>query len=154
MKRIWSLLLAAAAVLGLAGCGTISADKAQESIQAFAMDTVMIVTAYGEEATKAAYQSQEELYRLDALLSRTREDSPVALLNDAGTADVGEEVCGLLDDALELSSATGGAFDVTIAPVVSAWGFTTDHYQVPDQETLDTLLGRWAGSMWPSPAPL
>ncbi len=27
-----------------------------------------------------------------------------------------------------------------MAPVVSAWGFTTDHYQVPDQATLSTLL--------------
>lgn len=134
--------LAAGLLLGLAGCGTISPDQAQETVQVFAMDTVMMCTAYGENGTKAAYAAEEEIYRLDALLSRTREDSPVSRLNRAGGAvvDVGAEVCALLEDAGAYSAATGGAFDVTLAPVSSAWGFTEDAFRVPAQAELDALL--------------
>jgi thiamine biosynthesis lipoprotein len=35
---------------------------------------------------------------------------------------------------------TQGALDISIYPVVRAWGFTTGSYQVPSQDTLDTLL--------------
>jgi len=40
----------------------------------------------------------------------------------------------------EYADATGGAFDITVAPVVSAWGFTTDGNQVPEQKELEELL--------------
>ena len=101
----------------------------------------MNVTAYGKGAKNAVGEAQTEVDRLESLLSRTRTDSVVSRLN-AGTGDraVGMEVWGLLSAAEKYSIATNGAFDITIAPVVSAWGFTTDHYQVPDQSELDELL--------------
>ena len=80
--------------------------------------------------------------RLDALLSRTSGSSEVSMLNGAGgeMVPVGAEICTLIQTAGDFTEATGGAFDITIAPVVSAWGFTTDSYQVPDREALQTLL--------------
>lgn len=142
-KRITALLLAALAGCGLTGCGgRMDPDEAQESIQVIAMDTAMVLTAYGEKSTRAVYDAEEEVRRLDALLSRTSGDSEISMLNDAGgeMVTVGEEVCGLIQTAGDFTGATGGAFDITIAPVVSAWGFTTDSYQVPDRETLRMLL--------------
>ncbi len=53
---------------------------------------------------------------------------------------MGSEVSYLLSAAEEYSAATDGAFDITVAPVVSAWGFTTDHHQIPAQSELDELL--------------
>ena len=141
-KRIGALLLALAAVSGLAGCGTRDPDEAQESIQVIAMDTAMVFTAYGERSTRAVYDAEEEVRRLDALLSRTSESSEVSMLNEAGgkAVPVGAEICGLLQTAADYAQATDGAFDITIAPLVSAWGFTTDSYQVPAQEEIDGLL--------------
>ena len=143
VKRITALLLAALAVCGLTGCGgTRDPDEAQESIQVIAMDTAMVLTAYGKESTRAVYDAEEEVRRLDALLSRTSGSSEISMLNDAGgeMVPVGAEICTLIQTAGDFTEATGGAFDITIAPVVSAWGFTTDSYQVPDQETLQALL--------------
>ena len=143
MKRITALLLAALAVCGLTGCGgTRDPDEAQESIQVIAMDTAMVLTAYGKESTRAVYDAEEEVRRLDALLSRTSGSSEVSMLNGAGgeMVPVGAEICTLIQTAGDFTEATGGAFDITIAPVVSAWGFTTDSYQVPDREALQTLL--------------
>lgn len=143
VKRITALLLAALAVCGLTGCGgTRDPDEAQESIQVIAMDTAMVLTAYGKEPTRAVYDAEEEVRRLDALLSRTSGSSEVSMLNGAGgeMVPVGAEICTLIQTAGDFTEATGGAFDITIAPVVSAWGFTTDSYQVPDREALQTLL--------------
>ena len=142
MRRFGALLAAGLLAGTLAACGG-PATQEMESAQAFAMDTVMVLTAGGGETGTALQTSQGELYRLDRELSRTREDSAVSRLNSApaGTAeDVGEGLYGLIAQALTFSAATDGAFDITLAPVSSAWGFTEDAYRVPGQEELDALL--------------
>lgn len=42
--------------------------------------------------------------------------------------------------AREISARTGGAFDVTIEPVVALWGFYGDVQRVPEQAELDAAL--------------
>ena len=144
MKRFTAALLAVLMTMGLCGCSwqTESPDEAREVIQVIAMDTVMIFTTYGEKSTHADYLSEDEVRRLEDLLSRTDENSVIWQLNHAGGLgiDVGEEVCGLMEAAEEYALATGGAFDITIAPVVSAWGFTEEENRVPSQGELDELL--------------
>lgn len=140
MKKICALLLAALLTTA-AGCGVmLGPDEAEESIQVIAMDTAMTFTAYGVNSTKADYAAEEEVYRLEAMLSRTDGDSQVAQLNSQGTAVVDQELWDLIQTAMDYTAATEGAFDITVAPVLLAWGFTTDNYQVPTQAELDTLL--------------
>lgn len=131
-------------VLVLSGCGTPAADPdtAQESIQIIAMDTAMLITTYGEQSVSAAYAAEGVIRDLDGRLSRANEDSEVFRLNLAAgeAAEVGEDLYFLLGRASRLSAETEGAFDVTIAPVASAWGFTEDQFRVPSQEELDALL--------------
>lgn len=50
------------------------------------------------------------------------------------------ETADLIADAVALSRTTGGAFDPTVAPLVTLWGITTDSPQVPQQEQIDALL--------------
>lgn len=144
MKRITAALLAALMAVSLAGCGwqTASPDEAQESIQVIAMDTVMIFKVYGEKSTHAAYAAEDEVRRLEEVLSRTDAGSQVFALNHAGgqPVTVDGEVLRLLNAAGLYSEVTGGAFDVTIAPVVSAWGFAEDSFRVPSQSELEELL--------------
>lgn len=142
MKRpaLFTLLLA----LVLSGCAApVDPDTAQESIQVIAMDTVMLITTYGERSVSAAYAAEDVIRDLDRRLSRTDEDSEVSRLGRAGgeAVEVGEDLYLLLREASSLSAETAGAFDITIAPVASAWGFTTDRPRVPSQAELDELLG-------------
>ena len=142
MRRMGTALAAALLAGSLTACGA-PAGGAMETAQVFAMDTVMVLNVCGGEAETALRAAEDELYRLDALLSRTRENSAVSRLNSApaGTpAEVGEEVRDLTAAALGYSAATGGTFDITLAPVSSAWGFTEDAYRVPSREELDELL--------------
>ncbi|MBR1690950.1 MAG: FAD:protein FMN transferase [Oscillibacter sp.] len=141
-KRALSALLAAALAALLPGCGWKTEDpaKARESLQIIAMDTVMTVSAYGDHSTRAAYACDEEIRRLDKLLSRTDEKSAVSALNEAGRIEGEAELSALVRAAQQYAAATGGAFDVTIAPVASAWGFAESAFRVPSQAELDALL--------------
>lgn len=47
-----------------------------------------------------------------------------------------------MQTALEMCERTDGALDVSIYPVLRAWGFTTGSYQVPTQEEIENLLTR------------
>ena len=136
MKRLFCGILAGL-LLCLTGCG---AQPEPEQLSLFAMDTYMSLAAYGNGASEALAACGQELNRLDASLSRTREGSEIYTLNRQGSADVSRETADLIADAVALSRTTGGAFDPTVAPLVTLWGITTDSPQVPQQEQIDALL--------------
>ena len=148
MRRLaLSLLLL---FLLLSGCGgQVSPDEAQESIQVIAMDTAMLVTTYGEQSVPAAYVCEDTIRDLEKQLSRTDPDSAVSQLNAAGElelGELGEELIPILRAAETYRRETDGAFDITVAPVMSAWGFAAGSFRVPSQAELDGLLELVDGS--------
>lgn len=117
------------------------ADKETEaSKDLFAMDTYMTLTAYGEHAQEAVDKTAERVEALDALLSTGNENSEIYQLNQNGEATLSEEGGYLVERALELYKKTEGAFDIAIYPVMQAWGFPTQDYHVPDDDTLKEKL--------------
>lgn len=147
MKRILVWILAAAMVLSLAGCSTRStasseSSSSEKTAEIFAMDTVMDFSVYGSKAKTVLKKSEKEINRLEDLLSRTKDSSEISKINQnsGSPVTVDKEVASLIAAALHYSALTDGAFDITVAPVVSAWGFTTETYQVPSQKTLNLLL--------------
>lgn len=139
----YPFLFALPLVLLLSGCAApADPDTAQESIQVIAMDTAMLITTYGERSVSAAYAAEDVIRDLDAKLSRTNEDSEVSRLNRAAgeEVEIGGDLHFLLGEASRLSAETEGAFDITIAPAASAWGFAADSFRVPSRAELETLL--------------
>lgn len=118
----------------------------RQQIQIFAMDTIMDLKVYdkdGEKAKDALLTCEKEINRLDGVLSATRESSEVSKINqNAGKEPVvvGEDTKELLNFAKEMYRETEGAFDITIAPVVSEWGFTKEEKKVPAKEEIQKLL--------------
>ena len=136
MKR-FSILIAALC-LCLTGCGK---QTTEATAQIFAMDTVMEVAAYGEHAEQAVKSTEKRIEELENRLSRTKADSLVSGLNrDGSIRHLTYDYWNLIARAKEYRDATNGAFDITIAPVMDAWGFTGDSFRVPEQSELDTLL--------------
>lgn len=136
-KRLLALLLAALTALSLTACG---AEEQPVTSQIFAMDTVMDFAVYGENAQAALTAASQEINALEQRLSRTRAGSEISTLNETGSAELSDETVQLLQSALALSDETGGAFDITIAPLVTAWGITSDTPRVPSQEEIASLL--------------
>ncbi len=114
-------------------------EETPEVAQLIAMDTLMTFTAYGEDAKAVVQQAAEAMRTAEAMFSRTLPESEVSRLNAQGSGKAGPELQRLLEAASHYWRETGGAFDITVAPVASAWGFTTDSFQVPDAEELESL---------------
>lgn len=148
MKRLVTYVILMA--LFLTGCAApADPDTAQESIQVIAMDTAMLITTYGEHSVTAAYAAEDVIRDLEAKLSRTDPDSEVSRLNAAGgeTVSISQDTFALLRLAERCRMKTEGAFDITVAPLVAAWGFAGgEEYRVPSQEELDALLPLVDGS--------
>lgn len=157
------LILASAVVASmvLTGCGTASNTKntgsASEtqttnsttasstqpvSQEIFAMDTYMTVTAYGDNAQKGVTDAVAEIQRLDNLLSIGKEDSEISKLNKSGSAALSDDTAVMVAKALDLYKSTGGAFDITVLPLMELWGFTTQEYYVPTEDEIQSTLQR------------
>lgn len=152
MKKHW-IAAAFVACLLLTGCGAaehtedettgsaVQANTEQPvSKEIFAMDTYMTITAYGENGQKAVDAAQQEIERLDALLSTGSADSEISALNASGTAQLSSDSAELVSCALEINESTGGAFDITVYPLMQAWGFTDESYRVPSDSELTALM--------------
>lgn len=140
MKRLFigGLLVAA---LMLAGCGAqTSAEESSQSREVYAMDTVMTLEAYGQNAAAALDEAVAEIERLDALWSIASSDGEIARLNAEKQITASADTLALLTRAKEISAATDGLFSTTIAPLMEAWGFTSGDYRVPDEAELSALL--------------
>ena len=139
LKRLATCLLAAAA-LALTACAGLEPAPQPAEANLFAMDTYMTLVAFGDGAEDALTRAAQTINQLDATLSRTREGSDVWNLNRDGSASVGPDTAALVDASLRYAADTGGCFDVTVAPLVEAWGITTDSPRVPSQTEIDGLL--------------
>ena len=109
----------------------------------FAMDTIMTFTVIHEDGDELIIDAEQEIRRLENLLSVTVVDSDVSKLNAAAgkeALDMHIDTQVLLAKGKELGEKTGGAFDIAISPIVKAWGFTEAEHSVPAQEKLNELL--------------
>lgn len=141
MKRLVCALLT---LLLLSGCTTKPVRQ-----QFFAMDTVMSITAYGKKVDDTVSAAVARVNQLEGLLSRTRTGSEVTQLYLSAPQPVtlSEDTLRVLRLAQAWHAKTDGAFDITVAPVVAAWGFggSGDH-QVPTPEKLEELLAMVDGA--------
>ena len=123
-------------------CGCqIKNDMAE--IQMFAMDTFIDLKAQGENGEKALLEAEKEINRLEKLFSATIEQSEIFAINQYAakqTVNVSKDTFDLIEKAKEYCNITEGAFDITIAPVVKAWGFTEEVKRVPSDEEIQQKL--------------
>lgn len=151
LKKILALGLASAILF--TGCAE-RREAAQQMLEnqkmenrheatTFAMDTVMTFTVIHEDGDEIIIDAEQEIRRLENLLSVTVESSDISKLNAAAgkeALDMQIDTQVLLAKGKELGEKTGGTFDIAISPIVKAWGFTEEEHHVPTQAELDALL--------------
>lgn len=88
-----------------------------------------------QEAVREAIQAQ--LQDVDGKMSTYRDASEISRLNrsrETTPQPLSRETFTVLAEALRISRVTGGAFDITVGPLVNAWGFGP----APDPTSLPT----------------
>ena len=93
------------------------------------------------------YQSERDLhkeimdavYRVDASLSMFNPKSTLARINRGEDMHTDSLLTRVFTLAQQISDATDGAFDVTVAPLVNAWGFGFKNGTLPDRAQVDSL---------------
>ena len=86
---------------------------------------------------------EAELMKVDYSLSMFNDSSVISHINKgngmiANTPE-GKMFTDVFQLALEVSRETNGAFDITVAPLVNAWGFGFKQGEMPTPEQIDSL---------------
>ena len=90
---------------------------------------------------------EKTLARVDNALSMFNPESTISRVNNYEVVLVSDPLfLKVFHRAMEISEWTNGAFDITVAPAVNAWGFGFKHAENINQSTIDSLMeitGYW-----------
>ncbi|MFN0085153.1 MAG: FAD:protein FMN transferase [Blastocatellia bacterium] len=120
-------------LLGLSGGGEF--HRHEES--RVSMGCAYTIVAYGreEKALPAIVGAAfDEIDRIDRLMSHYRPDSPLSRINlEAGRGPVAvePELFDFIAECLRYSRESDGAFDITVGPLMKAWGFFRGEGRMP-----------------------
>lgn len=115
-----------------------------------AMATRFELMLYGDDPSRlnsAGEESLGEIERLDIQLSLYRSDSELSWINTRAASEavkVEPRLFRLLKRCADITERTDGAFDITVAPLMRAWGFMGGTGSTPDQNELEaarTVVG-------------
>ncbi len=108
----------------------------------FLMGTVWEIAAHGvrrDVLAQAVEEAFAEIRRADELMSNYREESELSQLNRRAAKErvrVSNDLYRLLCEAARIGRLTGGAFDITVAPLLRAWGFLGGQPRVPSEREI------------------
>ncbi|MBQ8047695.1 MAG: FAD:protein FMN transferase [Prevotella sp.] len=83
---------------------------------------------------------EKALKEVDNEFSMFNDSSTVARINRGENPALSPTFLKVFDLAKQVNKATFGAFDITVAPLVNAWGFGFRSEQLPDSAQIDSLL--------------
>ena len=129
--------------LALLIVGTVLIIRQQQSMpyqhdEGFVFGTVYSITYQSADNLKADIEA--ELQKVDDEFSMFNERSTVARINRGETVQKSDMFNEVFELAQTVNRETGGAFDITVAPLVNAWGFGFKHESMPSRQQVDSLL--------------
>lgn len=87
---------------------------------------------------------EEQLKMVDDALSMFNEKSVISSVNKGEhyipKTETGKMFLEVFHLAMNISDETDGAFDITVAPLVNAWGFGFKHDEMPTEAQVDSIL--------------
>lgn len=110
-----------------------------------AMATRFELMLYGDDPVSlraAGEEALEEIARLDSQLSFYSAASEISRINARASYEpvkIDARLFNLLRDCVELTAKTEGAFDITVGPLMRAWGFFGREGRVPTEADVDSI---------------
>ncbi|MCR5512368.1 MAG: FAD:protein FMN transferase [Prevotella sp.] len=122
--------------------GTVLIIRQQQSIPYQKCTGTIFGTTY-----HITYQYDDDLQaelegrmkEVDNALSMFNKESIISRINNNQPVELNAMFLEVFRLAQDISKDTEGAFDITVAPLVNAWGFGFKHEQMPDKHAVDSL---------------
>lgn len=111
-------------------------------IRGFAQGTTYQIQYYATEKAVSKQQIEKILSAIDSSLSLYKPYSLISRFNQSASGiELDCHLKKVVKKSLEISKKTRGAFDITIQPLVQAWGFGTSTIDVlPDSASIQAIL--------------
>jgi len=112
------------------------------------MGTIFTVAVYGRDRAflaEVVEQVFDEVDRLDAQMSNYKPESELSTINREASSHpviVEPGLFHLLEICVQRSQQTDGAFDITVGPLMKAWGFFRGRGRLPTSAEIDEVLKR------------
>ena len=110
------------------------------------MGTIAEVTVYGEDESKID-EAIEEAFTvfedIDKEMSLYKDESELSRLNATAYENpvrISGTLMRLIEKSVWFSEITGGAFDITVGPLMEIWGFMKERAAFPDHEEVAAAL--------------
>lgn len=143
MKYIWGIV----ALLFVASCQENSNDKKElqqkntyQYISGNTQGTTYHITYLDSQSTDYQQDVDSLLHVFDMSLSTYKPNSIISKLNRNEPAVLDNYFTELFEESQKLSAETDGAFDITVAPLVNAWGFGFQKRDSISKKLIDSLL--------------
>jgi len=123
----------------------VSCSKEDEKVDKYAtkMDTIMHLTAYGPNASKAIEAAFNRVDEIEKMASSSISTSDVNKINEAAGKEyvnVHPEIIKIIKTSIEYSKISNGAFDITVSPLIKLWGIGTNDERIPmDSEIKESV---------------
>lgn len=121
-------------------------DETPFSLTNFYFDTAITITLYetDKDCDKAMLIQEcfSQCKEYENLFSRTIEDSDISKINRAKgkPVTIHQDVAKMITDSIKYSKLSDGAYDITIAPLVSLWDINSGKKKIPAPKEIKTLL--------------
>lgn len=111
-------------------------------ISGFAQGTSYNITYYAAGELVTSDHISELFAVVDSSLSVYKDYSLISQFNNSTSGiEMDEHLQKVVQEALRISKSTGGAFDMTVQPLVQAWGFgVKPRTTLPDAATVQSLM--------------
>jgi FAD:protein FMN transferase len=103
--------------------------------------TYYAITYYADDSINLQSSIDSLLHRFDSTASTYKSNSIISRFNNNDTSARADDMFStIFQKAMEVSEKTNGAFDITVGPLVYAWGFGLSNRMKMDQHIVDSLL--------------
>jgi len=143
MNKLITFLLATCLLLSCKSQTETDQQATQQvfGISGYAQGTTYSIKYVADIEDENLYSEVDSiLQRFDLSLSTYKENSIISLINRNEQTETDELFRAMFQCAMEVSQQTNGAFDITVAPLVNAYGFGFTNKDDIDNELIDSLL--------------
>lgn len=140
-RLLWQIPFLLLLIVGTVWVIRNQRDIPYQTDEGFVFGTNYKITYQHSENLRKEIETQ--MKKVDAALSMFNEQSVISQVNQGRYVveenEIGKMFLDVFKNAMQISKETDGAFDITVAPLVNAWGFGFKSGSMPTDAQVDSI---------------